>query len=480
MEAIAFFPESDGLSAETIQNLILRHVLRTTVQALVRAEWIRLQTALFGRGHPPSRALPAIKKIGTPVGKIRIEMPNDRDIKFRSCLLCSSQRELQIPIERLLVLPFVENEKALTAALEQIFGEAMPHDLVRVFITCLAELLRSEQESKLHNSYSRGYFGECNVLAGLGSEDEGLIDYGILRDPRGHHFVCGIWDPLQGKPERWKEIAAALQRRGIHSITEVITDKARDQFELEQAILETELKHEEPESHPEELARAVEALHEVEETQVFEWTGRKSDPIFDPPSIATEFVPREPLASQLDAENNEPAVGYTLVGYARDTAIAFTVALVLMLGVVVGYKYVAQGLTYESVVATIESLRGAAPQVKNDPVFEAKVMIQPFTRREQLSDPAVQAALMSLSNHRDFQVRIAVVKAISGNELLSVGERVLFLGKMLDDKDYLVRGFSAKLLGQFGTPEAYQFLRDREPNEPSQVVLAVIRKLIHP
>ena len=93
----------------------------------------------------------------------------------------------------------------------------------------------------------------------------------------------------------------------------------------------------------------------------------------------------------------------------------------------------------------------------------------------------LNARILDFSDHPNMLIRVSVAKAFARKSAYSVDQRTAVVSKlltMLDDKEYLVRGFSAKALGAAGDVSAKPKLQARLAAENNDVVRQIVRAAI--
>ncbi|MCB0360921.1 MAG: HEAT repeat domain-containing protein, partial [Bdellovibrionales bacterium] len=86
--------------------------------------------------------------------------------------------------------------------------------------------------------------------------------------------------------------------------------------------------------------------------------------------------------------------------------------------------------------------------------------------------------LASLSRHDDFRVRVDAMKGLQKNPHASRDEALQALAARLDDQDFLVRAFAAKILGEIQNPGARKYLLARRDSESNEKVIQQIDKAL--
>jgi len=84
--------------------------------------------------------------------------------------------------------------------------------------------------------------------------------------------------------------------------------------------------------------------------------------------------------------------------------------------------------------------------------------------------------LEAVAEHPSFKVRVEVVKAL-GKSSFRLGDDVLgVLDKRLNDNDFLVRGFTARIVGRIPSPRARKLLEARQEVETNKTVKKILEK----
>ncbi|RIL00877.1 MAG: hypothetical protein DCC75_13790, partial [Proteobacteria bacterium] len=85
--------------------------------------------------------------------------------------------------------------------------------------------------------------------------------------------------------------------------------------------------------------------------------------------------------------------------------------------------------------------------------------------------------LIDLSQHSDYEVKIAAAKALARPFHASIPASENALTKLLDDSDFLVRGFAARSLAKIGTSTAISAIKRRAQRENDAAVRKLLQKL---
>ena len=89
--------------------------------------------------------------------------------------------------------------------------------------------------------------------------------------------------------------------------------------------------------------------------------------------------------------------------------------------------------------------------------------------------PQVRQALLTLIKHDEFSVRISSVKALAQPVHTKETTVLRALERALGDKDYLVRGFAARALGNVGDRQSRNALANQLKQEKNAVVIQVLK-----
>lgn len=468
MTALQSISNVGELAQESIIKLVQRHVLKITVQALINAEWKRL-------GQVNEQNVSSLKRIHTPIGKIKIHLPEDEKIKFHSCVLGKKQRELSAPIEKFLLLPFIENEKLQTALQDILKGET-PEDFIALFNDAMSDLFIQAQKVSLSGPTETVHLGSIKVINDSKDSQLGLLDYCITVDPYSNVSVAGIWDPMGRGEDRWGDICNELSERGLKGATRILTDGTAGLANIDARFARME-KNKEQEEFADPMADTIPFS------------------IYDPPKVESqmytpELRPSIEMTAALEAAHLENPM--------RLTSGALALSLVAVLFSVTGFYYFANGSTDPERKEIVQKRVIEKIEVKAQPV-KAEVAVQQAPSFEQLAlnpdiadDSLLEAigqygqqegaeitpTLVRLAFHHNYLVRIAVAKALFAGNRYQSEEGMGALIRLLYDGDFLVRGYAAKILGKIGSPEAMMVLKARQPQEDNQVVRTVINKLL--
>lgn len=88
------------------------------------------------------------------------------------------------------------------------------------------------------------------------------------------------------------------------------------------------------------------------------------------------------------------------------------------------------------------------------------------------------AGLLAHAVHPSYRVRVQVVKALASPAYLKRHQTAAVFSTMLNDNEYLVRGFAAKALGARGGQDSKKLLEKRLAAEENKVVIELIKKSI--
>lgn len=446
------------LDSKALKSIIERQVLKLAIEALSCAE-----TSVSAGGE--QRPL-ILRKVKTPIGQMRVHCT--------SGLICEKAGRLIIPMANLLALPFAD-ESELTEAFKSIFGSDRTGSLVEEFGENFTRALGELHEQKLPEDLEELHIGTISLTKPQGMEQNLILDYCIAHSQDNRPRIIGLWDPQDFADSRWENLREELEKRGLKRVKFLRAKGEEDSIRN--------------------------AFANISQEKDFILCGKSYVSASEAGSKNQTIYLTEVITEDLDGSQAIEEVLYTagLGSSLRRQSItipAFAFAaltcLVLFSGIYRSSGEATFSLSQDALASAYTGNRSVV-EADDTPMLEKQLAAQlsneklsSEARKELINiaqvshSPEITYALLNLATSEDFTVRIAVAKALGNTSEKNETHRTAGLHRLLQDKDYLVRGFAARSLLKINSAEARAILSYHLAGESNQLVRSLIEKAIAP
>lgn len=453
-------------SHSAINSIIERALFRVVFEALLETE---------AEGADALTEIRESIRVQTPLGRMRVRAPKRSNGEaFSSPLICGKARKLSVAVGRILELAFVK-EAELPALLERIYSEILSERQVSGFGERLTESLKIFQESALAEKWEALYFGTTRLCASSHATQNLDVDYCIGMSDSGETRVIGLWDSGGDSHLSWISNREELEVRGLKTTRQIWSDspaatEAFLQLVVSEQIAEEPI-HEDVSAEPPanddfcDTAKAFSAADTIAE-EAEETLALPKEDLLTPPA---------PPAYQIPTAARAPRHFQAFFSCAA-------VATVLLVGgfyraVSAGPASAAQAPVVATVTTSVPAVEVQLVSELRDSKLSGESLIPLIRLASMCESREVVKQLIQLGDHQDAFVRVAVAKALGSPFEATLAERKSQLMRMLNDSDFLVRGFAARSLASIGTPDAREALLSRVASEDDGVVRSLLKEL---
>ena len=467
-------------SDHSLTEHVQKHLFQTTVEALLEAEMDEFLARNSGQN---ARSGSSKKHLSTQLGKVRVAVPQDKRNSFEPRIIKRRRRSYKGPVDDVIALPFLrvgERERALRG----VYQKDLSFGFISSTTKHLKDRFKSWKERPFKNRYRHLFFGEFvlpNSAVIVYCADEG-------------EEVLSIWQKGDEELEFWRGICAELRDRGVMAIECATLDAPSGLGEVLQAVYPEIVVEVATEELPEEKEDREEKVIEAVQAAETKWTEEVAAESERPEQLAeseeAEVVSEEIPEELIDQSSEElikdvPAfVPRTAPQIAGPSMSFLSLSLLVFLLAVTGVYYASTDETAQVNVAEqseevaelgdreLVALVQALPGDKN-------VLRRSIRELGNRQADTVRKALVGLSDHPHFSVRVEVVKALAQPHHVVTDEGFQTLATLLADQDYIVRGFAAKVLGSLEDERAVAAIKNWLPQETNKVVAEVLEEALN-
>ncbi len=170
-----------------------------------------------------------------------------------------------------------------------------------------------------------------------------------------------------------------------------------------------------------------------------------------------------------DSQCTDPSVSLASSGVMQ-SALSAEAEKSVTEAVVLASESVSPGVSTDENLLILSDLSN--PETTADKLIEIIPTASKLTYEESIS------VLLKLVTHPDYKVRIAALKLFTSSDKYRTREVFRTIVERLDDKEFLVRGFSAKFLASLKNEAARRILADRLTKETDPAVKKVIENAL--
>ena len=511
-------------SKEEVEECVVTHLFVATVEALLDAEF---NTA--SKVDPNERATVERQfvetKLSSELGTVTIRVPRNHYGVFRAKILKRQKYFYGEGIKRIISLAF-QQRSARYSIVAALYEQTLDPKFIENVEASLKNRFCLLVTAPVASTYPVMYFGRANIgwlqddttpvvyssrgfrlfsrkrpslSFNVNDKPEHAITLGYcLASPDAvNSKLLGIWREEDGVRIPWSDVCLRIKSRGLLTAHNIFVDESpglmsvvvkmfpfshgvafncyRSNDYRQETIPCTPPPKGTSISEPDRTAEPVEEIKE-------HILAVESPVEMEPPDTETHNMEDEDVRA---VPSDFPEIPPAVVQATRPF-ISLTYSFLLLLGLGAAVYYGAFGdwgwiVNQQTVISTTASLPiAAAPDL--DPTNEEVGLVLALHKknRERLMaaireagarpDLEFSALLAALADNPDAIVRVAVVKALSTESHRNTPFAVEALTVLLEDEDFLVRAFAAKMLAARGDEEARLALQERLPRETNEIV----------
>ena len=429
---------SNSFSPQSLRKIVQRFILKSTIEALLKAEVLAAQTADSGEITTHAR------RIRTGAGKVKIDVPRAQNIGQQ--IIARDGHQLKVDTSEILALSLC-NDEEMQRCLTKIYGAPAEPSFIEVIREHLSSCVSSLPSLSLKTSVQEIYLGSVDISDQSDASDLKAA-YVISVDEMAHPELIDLRFEVDPKIT-WLEICQSLRERGYQSSMKIVVD---DSFGLGGAL------------------PCLFGDPDESSADAIEITGNTEQPEADPSVTILSLEASSPTIEgnlhlgpiEISRHNSSQRNGYWLV------AGAATLMLLTLTAVTVAPK---RATELSAMVVSVSSPKNWSENVAEDVVNVAAVE-EPLTEVDLTS--AVLTEVEKLSAEEDYVARIEAIRGLKERDFGKTPAGLNLLSRLLNDQEYLVRGYAAKTLGAIGSEESIQLLQTRSVVEGNDVVRMII------